>query len=94
MHVKGGNQVPDEVPTLTPFPAEEPAQRLREASAGRRLARRERDGSLTAAQAAASLKRLRYLKERWHEVQPSVSLDERLGDAASREGFHVGARTS
>lgn len=93
------------------------------------IVRRERDGTLTAAQAAASLKRLRYLKERWHEVQPSavlrdvaerllrvhplraadslqlaaaiiaaerepatldlVSLDDRLGDAASREGFHV-----
>jgi hypothetical protein len=93
------------------------------------IARRERDGSLTAPQAAASLERLRYLKDRWHEVLPSaglrtvaerllrvhplraadslqlaaaivaaerepetldlVSLDERLADAASREGFRA-----
>jgi hypothetical protein len=93
------------------------------------IARRERDGALTAAQAAASLERLRYLKRRWHEVLPSavlrdlaerllrvhslraadslqlaaaiiaaerepvtldlVSLDDRLNDAASREGFRV-----
>jgi len=93
------------------------------------IARRERDGALTAAQAAASLERLRYLKDRWHEVLPSavlrdlaerllrvhslraadslqlaaaiiaaerepvtldlVSLDDRLNDAASREGFRV-----
>ena len=93
------------------------------------IARREREGSLTAAQAAASLERLRYLKDRWHEVLPSgglrsvaerllrvhplraadsvqlaaaivaaerepvtldlVWLDERLSDAASREGFRV-----
>jgi predicted nucleic acid-binding protein len=93
------------------------------------IARRERDGSLTASQAAASLERLRYLKDRWHEVLPSavlrdvaerllrvhplraadslqlaaaiiaaerepvtlelVSLDDRLSEAASREGFHV-----
>ena len=93
------------------------------------IARREREGSLTAAEAAASLERLRYLKDRWHEVLPSgglrsvaerllrvhplraadslqlaaaivaaerepetldlVSLDERLADAASREGFRA-----
>ena len=93
------------------------------------VARRERDGSLTAAQATASLERLRYLKDRWHEVLPStvlrdvaqrllrvhplraadslqlaaaiiaaerepvtldlVCLDDRLADAASREGFRV-----
>ena len=93
------------------------------------IARREREGSLTATQAAASLERLRYLKDRWHEVLPSavlrdvaerilrvhplraadslqlaaaiiaaerepvtldlVILDDRLGDAASREGFRV-----
>jgi hypothetical protein len=93
------------------------------------IALRERDGALTAAQAAASLERLRYLKRRWHEVLPSavlrdlaerllrvhslraadslqlaaaiiaaerepvtldlVSLDDRLNDAASREGFRV-----
>lgn len=93
------------------------------------IARREREGSLTAAQAVASLERLRYLKDGWHEVLPSavlrdiaervlrvhplrtadslqlaaaiiaaerepvtldlVSLDDRLSDAASREGFRV-----
>lgn len=93
------------------------------------IARREREGSLTSAEATVSLERLRYLKDRWHEVLPSaglrnvaerllrvhplraadsmqlaaaiiaaerepatldlVSLDERLADAASREGFRV-----
>lgn len=92
-------------------------------------ARREREGSLTSAEATVSLERLRYLKDRWHEILPSaglrnvaerllrvhplraadsmqlaaaiiaaerepatldlVSLDERLADAASREGFRV-----
>lgn len=93
------------------------------------IARRERDGSLTVAQATTSLERLRYLSKRWHELQPAtvvrdlaqrllrvhplgaadslqlaaafiaaerepptldlVSLDDRLSDAASREGFRV-----
>lgn len=38
------------------------------------IARRERDGSLTATVAAASLNSLRYLKDRWHEVLPSAVL--------------------
>jgi predicted nucleic acid-binding protein len=93
------------------------------------IARREREGALTATQAVASLERLRYLKDGWHEVLPTpplrdvaervlrvhplraadslqlaaaiiaaerepttldlVSLDDRLSDAASREGFRV-----
>lgn len=93
------------------------------------VARREREGALTAAQSATSLERIRYLKDRWQEVLPSsvlrdvaerllrvhplraaeslqlaaaiiaaerepvtldlVSLDDRLSDAASREGFRV-----
>ncbi|MQA90372.1 MAG: PIN domain-containing protein [Gemmatimonas sp.] len=93
------------------------------------IARRERESSLTAEEAAISIDRLRYLKEGWQEVLPStvlrgiaerllrvhplraadslqiaaaivaaerepvtlelVSLDDRLSDAASREGFRV-----
>jgi predicted nucleic acid-binding protein len=93
------------------------------------LARRERDGDLTVADATTSLERLRALAAGWHEVLPVdavrgtaqrllrvhplrcadslqlaaaiiaaehepatlefVSLDERLNDAASREGFRI-----
>lgn len=38
------------------------------------VARREREGSLTAAQSATSLERLRYLKHRWQEILPSAVL--------------------
>ena len=93
------------------------------------IARRERDGSLSVADATAALERLRALAAGWQEVLPVssvrvvaqrllrvhplrsaaslqlaaatiaaehdpttlelVSLDERLNDAASREGFRV-----
>lgn len=93
------------------------------------VARRERDRSLTTAEAALALDQLNTLADRWHEVLPSialrnvaqrllrvhplraadslqlaagivaaerepgtldlVSLDERLNDAATREGFRV-----
>jgi len=93
------------------------------------IARREREGALTTADAASALERLRSLAAGWHEVQPVdplrgtaqrllrvhplrsadslqlaaaiiaaehetatlefVSLDERLNDAASREGFRI-----
>ncbi len=93
------------------------------------VARRERDRSLTTAQAALALGQLNTLAGQWHEVLPStalrnvaqrllrvhplraadslqlaaaivaaerepgtldlVSLDERLNDAATREGFRV-----
>jgi hypothetical protein len=94
------------------------------------IARRERDGALDAAGAAAAYDRLRAVAESWHEVVaseplrttairvlrvhplragdalqlaaaviaadgepwrlPFVSLDDRLNEAASREGFPVG----
>lgn len=45
------------------------------------LARRERDGELSPADVVLSLDRLRYLKETWQEIVPSVAvrnLAERL----------------
>ena len=93
------------------------------------IARREREGRLEIADAAAALSKLRQLESRWHEVLPSpalrrvaerllrmhplrvadslqlaaaiiaaehepstlefVCLDQRLAEAASREGFPV-----
>jgi predicted nucleic acid-binding protein len=93
------------------------------------IARRERDGALTVADATTALERLRAVAAGWHEVLPVdqvrstaqrllrvhplrsadslqlaaaivaaehepptlefVSLDERLHDAASREGFRI-----
>jgi predicted nucleic acid-binding protein len=93
------------------------------------IARRERDGALTVADATTALERLRAAAAGWHEVLPVdqvrstaqrllrvhplrsadslqlaaaivaaehepptlefVSLDERLHDAASREGFRI-----
>jgi predicted nucleic acid-binding protein len=93
------------------------------------IARRERDGALTVADATTALERLRAVAAGWHEVLPVdpvrgtaqrllrvhplrsadslqlaaaivaaehepptlefVSLDERLNDAASREGFRT-----
>ena len=93
------------------------------------IARREREGALTATDATAALERLSSLSTEWHEIQPVdpvrrtaqrllrvhplrsadslqlaaailaaerepatlpfVSLDERLNDAAGREGFRI-----
>jgi predicted nucleic acid-binding protein len=93
------------------------------------IARREREGALTASDAANALERLRSLAAGWHEVLPVeplrnmaqrllrvhplrsadslqlaaaiiasdhetaalkfVTLDDRLSDAASREGFRI-----
>src|SRR6266513_3169712 len=91
------------------------------------LARREREGALSVADAGAALERLRDVAVTWQEILPSdavrstaqrllrvhplraadslqlaaaehepatleiVSLDERLNEAASREGFRVRA---